>query len=590
MDIDQIIFKKLYRLIKRIRQPGIDPVVEARTATLAGLKGRLTVLARALTGQNIELFTAEREGGWSSRAFFLPENFSHGSTHAANVDFYVFRVCYLAVQQQLGFNWTTEEYREISLSRSQARQTAPAVLDRLYQLFPPIRDVAGRLIATETAFQERLAPGQQPDLSLLWGRWMSPSDTPISCIDTPVQQHPAVVPATTPTTELRAPAREEMTVLAVNQQEIQDYTLMHSFEKVETIEEFKGNWRDLDGADELSEHAESLAELDLRETVRVDTPTHSVYQTEWFRNATAPESREADSNAPCVLYDEWDAGKRAYKRGYCRVYPTVALAEQPDYAATVLQTHSATYHTLRRRIQRAYTEREQVKRQPAGEEPDLDEVINTFADMRAGRTPSDMVYVSRQRRRRDIAVLLLMDISLSTDSYTGGRRILDVEKQSVLLFGEALASFDDRFRIDGFYSRTRNRCHYATVKSFENTWAQGRRRLGAIEPQGYTRIGPALRHATSLLVQEPAAKRWILLLSDGKPNDYDRYEGAYGIADVRQALREAEQQHVRVHALAVESEARFYLPGMFGRNGYSILPHPGDLPGALTDFYTALLR
>lgn len=589
MDIDQIIFKKVYRLVKRIRQPRIDPVVQARTATLVDLKGRLTVLARALTGQNIELFTAEREGGWSGRVFFLPEQFSHGSAHATNVDFYIFRVCYLAVQQQLGFNWTTEKYQELSLSRHQARHTSPAVLDRLYQLFPSIRDMAEHLIATETAFQEQLAPGQPPDLSLLWGRWMSPSDAPVSCLDTPAHQPPATPPAA-PTTELRAPAREEVTTLDANQKEVQDYTLMHNFEKVETIEEFKGNWRDMDGADELSEHAESLSELDLRETVRVDTPTHSMYQTEWFRNATAPESREAESSAPCVLYDEWDASKRAYKRGYCRVYPLTSVEEQPEYAAAILQAHRATCRTLQHRIRRAYTEREQVKRQPAGEEPDIDEVVNAFADMRAGHSPSDMVYISRQRRRRDIAILLLMDISLSTDSYTGGRRILDVEKQSVLLFGEAIASFGDRFRIDGFYSRTRNRCHYTTVKSFENTWEQGQRRLGAIEPQGYTRIGPALRHATSLLAQESAAKRWILLLSDGKPNDYDRYEGAYGIADVRQALREAEQQHVRVHALAVESEARFYLPGMFGRNGYSILPHPGELPNALTDFYTALLR
>lgn len=585
MDIDQIIFKKLYKLVQRIRAPKASPELVQRTAELSALKGRLTVLARALTGQNIELFTAEREGGWSGRAFFLPAQFSHGSDRDTNIDFYIFRVCYLAVQQQLGLNWTSAGTIDIADSRKKAQQTAPAVLSQLYTLFPSIHPTAERLIAVEQHYHQH-TPGDA-DLSFLWGRWMSPSETPASCAIPPAS---AQTPHTPPSTELHAPAREEVHALTIDEQEIQDYTLMHSFEKVETLEEFKGNWRDLDGADELSEHAESLAELDLRNTVRVDTPTHSVYQVEWFGSASAPLSRSTETEAPCLHYDEWDASHNRYKRNYCRVYPATSATGSSDYATATLQAHRRILTSIQRSLQRARTHRELCQRQPTGEEPDLDAVVTAFADIKAGHTPSDNIYLTRQRRQRDLSILLLIDISLSTDSYTGGRRIIDIEKQSVLLFGEVLANEGDRFRVDAFHSRTRNQCSYTTIRAFGDSWTVGKQRLGAIQPQGYTRIGPALRHATAIMAQETARNRWILLLSDGKPNDYDRYEGAYGIADVKQALREATQNHISVHALAVESEARFYLPAMFGKKGYSILPRPGDLPAALTNFYTSLLR
>lgn len=103
------------------------------------------------------------------------------------------------------------------------------------------------------------------------------------------------------------------------------------------------------------------------------------------------------------------------------------------------------------------------------------------------------------------------------------------------------------------------------VKGWNDPWPVARDRLRAIAPQGYTRIGPALRHATAGLAAESADQRLLLLVSDGKPTDYDRYEGRYGVGDIRQALREADRVGVRVHALAVDAVARDYLPPMFGR-------------------------
>jgi len=109
--------------------------------------------------------------------------------------------------------------------------------------------------------------------------------------------------------------------------------------------------------------------------------------------------------------------------------------------------------------------------------------------------------------------------------------------------------------------------------------------LGALQPQGYTRIGPAIRHGIFELSQAPARNRLLLLVSDGKPTDYDKYEGRYGVADVRQALREATREGVVAHALAVDKAARAHLPEMFGPGAWHVLPNPDALPEALATVY-----
>jgi nitric oxide reductase NorD protein len=128
------------------------------------------------------------------------------------------------------------------------------------------------------------------------------------------------------------------------------------------------------------------------------------------------------------------------------------------------------------------------------------------------------------------------------------------------------------------------------LKQFHEPWAKGKQRIGTLEPQGYTRIGPAIRHATWILNNVKAEKKWLLILSDGKPNDYDQYEGQYGIHDVKQAIREARQSQVQVSAIAIDISAKFYLPKMLGDHGYNILHHPAHLPNVLLQFYMNILK
>ena len=220
-----------------------------------------------------------------------------------------------------------------------------------------------------------------------------------------------------------------------------------------------------------------------------------------------------------------------------------------------------------------------------GEEIDLDAIVEMFTEIKSGHTPTENIYFAKRKKEPQTSILFLVDLSLSTDSYSAGNRILDVEKQAVLLFGQVLSEYNVDFAVGGFYSKTRNNCSYLSLKDFKDDWVKARRNIGAVEPRGYTRIGPALRHAKTLISKRQAPNKWVILLSDGKPNDYDKYEGRYGVADVKQALREMHEYHINTYAIAIESTAKYYLPQMFGQNHYNILSHPNMLLHSLTSFY-----
>jgi nitric oxide reductase NorD protein len=217
------------------------------------------------------------------------------------------------------------------------------------------------------------------------------------------------------------------------------------------------------------------------------------------------------------------------------------------------------------------------RRQTQGEEFDIDAITDLFVDVHSGHTPSEKIYLSKRKKEKDLSILLLLDISLSSDGYAAGNRVIDVEKEVSILFGELLNEFNIDFSIDSFYSKTRNHSTYITIKDFDEDWNSAKFKVGAVEPSGYTRIGAALRHSGAMLDKRDTKNKWVILISDGKPNDYDKYEGKYGVNDVKQALRELNERQINSYALAIEAQAKYYLPQMFGQNHYQILTTPVEL-------------
>jgi nitric oxide reductase NorD protein len=581
-EIDEYIVGKLFRHLKKSKK--IHPEITARTVTLNDIKPRLTILARALTGKPIEIFPAEREGGYKNNNFFLPISFSKLPTKKDNLTFYLFRILYLSVQQRLNLNWTLEEKDQpLALSQQKAFETSEEILTILFEEFS-----IDKKFHTETKlyFIQKENGKNAPDFSWLYGKWMQNeieknSNTILENFSDKTKKANENQALTT----LKTKAVEEVITVEVDKKQQEDYVLLHNFEKVETAEEFNGTWRDFDGSDELEEHQEALEELNMKYTVRVDDTAHSVYQSDFIENTSISESAEIDAKGFHLTYNEWDFSKRIYKENFCKVYPKSQQKTDPNYYKKTIAKNASTLLGLRKMLTNVNNRMQQQKRQTQGDEFDIDAITDLYIDVHSKRTPSENIYISNRKKEKDLSILILLDISLSSDGYAAGNRVIDVEKEVSILFGEILNEFNIDFSIDSFYSKTRNFSTYLTVKDFDENWNIAKHKIGAIEPNGYTRIGAALRHAGARLDKRNTKNKWVILISDGKPNDYDKYEGKYGVNDVKQALRELNNRNINSYALAIEAQAKYYLPQMFGQNHYQILTTPVELLRSLVQLY-----
>jgi len=578
---DEYIFTKFaffFKKRKRIKEAALEHAID-----LADIKPRLTIFARAITGQPIEIFEAEREGGYRNNNFFLPAKFYDFETETENLSFYLFRILYLSIQKNLNLNWNDTLEHDTLESLQKAKETSHQVLELLFSQFPITETYHQKFISF---YQNKTTEKKPADFSILYGKWMrnSPNDDSEKQLKNFTDK---VKEANNeqPKTIIKSKAVEEIISVQIDQKQMEDAVLQHQFEKVETAEEFGGNFRDMDGDDDLEDHSNALDEVNMKFTVRVDDTAHSVYQADFIENTTVSESAESESNGHFIHYDEWDYTKRTYKEDFCKVYPKTPLKTDVSYYKKTLNENRSTLIGLRKMLTTVNNKYQQQRRQTQGEEFDIDAITDLYIDVKSGHTPSEKIYVSKRKKEKDLSILLLLDISLSSDGYAAGNRVIDVEKQVSILFGEILNEFNIDFSIDCFYSKTRNHSSYLSLKDFDDNWDTAKYRIGAIEPSGYTRIGAALRHSGALLDKRDTKNKWVVLISDGKPNDYDKYEGKYGINDVKQALRELNERQINSYALAIEAQAKYYLPQMFGQNHYQILTTPVELLQSLVKLY-----
>ncbi|PCE66184.1 nitric oxide reductase activation protein NorD [Sediminicola luteus] len=578
---DEYIFTKLAYFFKRKRKERL--AANPDTVYLSELKPRLALLARALTGAPIEIYEAEEEGGYKNEGFFLPASVTRFGQAEENLRYYLYRLLYLSVQRELGLNWGLQQDNDLTRSRQEAVKTASVVLQSLSKQYPVgihYHDRFKKVLELQSNKEET------PAYHWLYGKWMrneaipDPAD-PLENFGSQAKQGQQL----NPDTILKKKGVEELISVQIDKKQLEDAVLQHQFEKVETADEFGGNWRDMDGDDELEDHANALEDLNMKFTVRSDDMTHSVYQSEFMENTTIAESAAQDAQGFYTTYDEWDHKKRNYKPEYCKVYPQWVLKRTTAYYSETIRENASVLLGLRKMLSHVNNRYQQQRRQNQGDSFDLDALTDLFVELQSGHTPDERVYLSQKKKEKDLSILLLLDTSLSADGYAAGNRVIDVAKQTAILFGEILDEFGIDFSIDGFYSKTRNHTTYNTAKDFDEAWSIGKHKIGALEPTGYTRIGTALRHAGARLDARPSTHKWVILLSDGKPNDYDRYEGNYGLEDVKQALRELNQRHINSYALAIEAEAKYYLPQMFGQNHYQILTSPVELLQSLVKLY-----
>lgn len=303
-----------------------------------------------------------------------------------------------------------------------------------------------------------------------------------------------------------------------------------------------------------------------------------------------PSAAEDDTPiGPGIALPEWDYRKELMQERHCLLQPMVASDAEP---AALPPELAATAKKLRGQFAALAPQRRWLKAQPDGPELDVDSCVRNHADRASGHTPETGGYLAQARCERDLACLLLADLSMSTDApISDSHRIIDVIRDSLLLFSEALTATGDRFGIYGFSSLRRQNIRFHLLKDFSGRYdAAARGRILAIKPGYYTRMGAAIRQSAKILAEQAAGHKLLLIITDGKPNDLDQYDSRYGIEDTRMAVHEARRLGLTPFCVTIDHEAGAYLPYLFGPAGFCVIRKPEELPRRLPLLYVQLTR
>jgi nitric oxide reductase NorD protein len=295
---------------------------------------------------------------------------------------------------------------------------------------------------------------------------------------------------------------------------------------------------------------------------------------------------------PGIRLPEWNYRSGIMQPEHCAIQ-VMEFRDAPAYVPAA--SLRLTAKKLRRRLEVLRDVPRPQHGQSSGDAIDIDAWIRYTTDEtghRGLRSEAPAVYIRQARCERSLATLLLADLSLSTDAHANDtERVIDIIRDALFVFGEALSATGDPFAIWGFSSVRRQHVRLQHLKDFKEPWADAARaRVGAIKPGFYTRMGAAIRHATLQLSARPERRRLLMLLTDGKPNDLDEYEGRYGIEDTRHAIHEAHAAGLSPFCVTIDETAHDYLPYLFGREGYALVHRPHDLVNRLTQAWAQLAR
>jgi nitric oxide reductase NorD protein len=309
---------------------------------------------------------------------------------------------------------------------------------------------------------------------------------------------------------------------------------------------------------------------------RMDETAHERDPTEVWKGTYHEEG--------AFLYDEWDHTRAHYRKQWCVLRELDVHPDPAPFVRDTLARHTGLVKQLRRSFEALRGEDRLLKKQPHGDEVDIDALVEALADARAGHELGERLFLKRHKLERNIAVMFMVDMSGSTKGW-----INEAEREALVLLAEALETLGDRYAIYGFSGMTRKRCELYRVKRFDEPYCDAvRARISGIKPQDYTRMGVTIRHLSTLLDAIEARTKLLITLSDGKPDDYDGYRGRYGIEDTRMSLIEAKRRGIHPFCITIDHEARDYLPHMYGAVNWTLVEDVKQLPLKVSDIYRRL--
>jgi hypothetical protein len=364
--------------------------------------------------------------------------------------------------------------------------------------------------------------------------------------------------------------------------------------------------------DEQDSQTNQMAQNLLRELDKRDPRMQSVQRR--------PSPNSDDDTGPLTatqpntfVYDEWDVFAASYRQRWCKVYEKMlGMGDLAFYRETLL-SHAGLLQQIRREFEQVAPELyHKEKRLPEGSDHDLDAAIEAMTDLRIGVSPSEKIFWRHHKIERDVAVVFLLDMSGSTGeaikTVTAGspplsdsgpmsehsqRRIIDVEKEAIVLMMDSLEAIGDRYGVYGFSGHGRDNVEFYVIKDIEEDFSLDvAKRFGRIGPLHATRMGPAIRHTTAKLRLQQTRSKFLFLISDGRPQDrgysQEGAEKAYAVQDTRMALIEARREGINSFCLTVDKDGNDYLRTMMDDFSYEVLPDVSLLPHRLPQLYRRL--
>jgi nitric oxide reductase NorD protein len=318
----------------------------------------------------------------------------------------------------------------------------------------------------------------------------------------------------------------------------------------------------------------------------------------WMQQET-PEQR-LETGEVAYNYDEWDRELTDHRIGWCRVIEKRVQRGASAFVEQTRERYRGVISSIRHQFQMMKPESMmRITGELDGDDYDLSAVIDYVVDRRADGHQSERLYTKRLRRRRDVAVSFLLDQSSSTARTIGrhplqpythpGRRIIEIEKEGLVLMSEALEAVGDAYSINGFTSEGRRNVKFYIVKDFNEAYSEEvERRIGGISYQNNTRLGAAIRHASARLSRQEARTRLLIVLSDGRPYDHDYGDARYAREDTREALKQAKTQGIIPFCITIDRESEAELRDLYGDIGYTIIDDVLSLPERMPGIYRRL--
>ncbi|MBK1725806.1 nitric oxide reductase activation protein NorD [Halorhodospira neutriphila] len=306
------------------------------------------------------------------------------------------------------------------------------------------------------------------------------------------------------------------------------------------------------------------------------------------------EMEGVEQVSPPFHYPEWDYQVQLHRPDWVTVVERRPWRGDPEAVDAVLAEHRPIASRLRYLIDALQPQgRVRLRRQEEGDELDIDAAVRSMVDLRLGLSPDPRVNTRYLRKTRDLAVLVLLDLSASTNDPAGAgdKTVLDLTREATALLGWAIDGIGDPFAVHGFSSDGRHDVQYFRFKDFEQPWgAEAKGRLAGMRGQLSTRMGAAMRHGGSYLARRPQRHKLLLIVTDGEPHDVDVRDPQYLRQDTKSAAEELSARGVMSYCLTLDREADAYVSRIFGANGYCVVDHVERLPERLPGVFAQLTR